>query len=309
MKIEIIAAALFSFIPFVSYGQVNSTPDLASNASAPTLNNQPRHLYMQFLNSYNMPVIMEVEHATIGNDVNSISDFNDQNIKFISKTSIFGKMDASSLWDIKKFSYKYGRTKDSSITLTTTFNDGRTATDTSFHGYPIKVHSKNNDSEWKDVTSFQGTAYSSFPQSINHNAKVDLHYVSSGVYDIQFVSEEEAEPQIEKIKKIVQDQERNQKQSQAETKRKEQEQQQAEEQQRAKNIAAATKAPRGSEDSCQRTDLNKWAVRVDPKFVIVNCQFGGEISLDDLKNAGWLVVNKSINNDGVVTDYYIRKAR
>lgn len=75
----------------------------------------------------------------------------------------------------------------------------------------------------------------------------------------------------------------------------------------AKNIAAMTKLPRGSEDSCRR-DTNR-AIMSDPDYATLNCQMGGEIELHDLKSAGWIVVNKSKGDYGFVTDYYIRKAR
>ncbi|MCL4630006.1 hypothetical protein [Burkholderia multivorans] len=82
---------------------------------------------------------------------------------------------------------------------------------------------------------------------------------------------------------------------------------QAKQKEEAKNIAAMAKAPLGSEDSCHR-DTNR-AIMADPDYATLNCQFGGEVELADLKKAGWLVVNKTKGEYGFVTDYYIKKAR
>lgn len=75
----------------------------------------------------------------------------------------------------------------------------------------------------------------------------------------------------------------------------------------AKNIAAMTKLPRGSEDSCHRDTTR--AIMSDPDYATLDCQLGGEVELDELKKAGWLVVNKSKDQYGFISDYYIRKAR
>ncbi|QHE92117.1 hypothetical protein PI93_017990 [Pandoraea fibrosis] len=73
----------------------------------------------------------------------------------------------------------------------------------------------------------------------------------------------------------------------------------------AKNIAAMAQLPRGSEDSCKR---DKQAHISGPDYSTLNCQLGGIVELDDLRNAGWIVVNKMEGQYGF-EDYLIRKAR
>lgn len=75
------------------------------------------------------------------------------------------------------------------------------------------------------------------------------------------------------------------------------------------NLRKMAKADRGLEDSCKRTDLARYVVRLDPDDVEVNCQFGGLVDLLSLKEAGWLVASRIKDKDNVVTEYFIRKAR
>jgi hypothetical protein len=65
-------------------------------------------------------------------------------------------------------------------------------------------------------------------------------------------------------------------------------------------IAKFTQMERGSEDSCRRIRYNNDTL---------NCQFGGIISLYDLKVSGWLVISEKKDNDGYPYEYYVRKAR
>lgn len=84
----------------------------------------------------------------------------------------------------------------------------------------------------------------------------------------------------------------------------------------AGNIEKMSKVDRGMEDSCKRIMKTtagpggSWFIGTkDPDNAEIKFQFGGEVFLQGLANAGWLVINKNRDSDGIVTEYYIRKAR
>jgi hypothetical protein len=93
----------------------------------------------------------------------------------------------------------------------------------------------------------------------------------------------------------------------------------------AKNIAAMSKLPRGSEDSCKRVGYFQGPIyqdapggwifyhgggfQKDPDDADLQCQLDGRINTGSLSKAGWIVVDKTRNADEYVTDYFIRKSR
>lgn len=82
---------------------------------------------------------------------------------------------------------------------------------------------------------------------------------------------------------------------------------------KASNLKKMARAEKGTEDTCKR----KWRVTgsgwligpIDPDNVDIACTFSGDVQLQDLPNAGWIIVNKNKNQDGYVSDYLIRKVR
>jgi hypothetical protein len=77
-------------------------------------------------------------------------------------------------------------------------------------------------------------------------------------------------------------------------------------------MAKVTQMERGSEDSCRRIikDKNeKYLSLQDPTDAKLSCQFGGVLNLSDMKAAGWIVISKQKDDEGIVYEYLLRKAR
>lgn len=106
-------------------------------------------------------------------------------------------------------------------------------------------------------------------------------------------------------KKMQQDAEAQQYAAEQQRKGAEQQRKSAEERGR---VEMWSKYGKGSEDSCKRSPQT-YAVQLDPDSADVICQFGGAFNVKDMNKAGWLIVNKQRTNDGMVTEYYIRKVR
>lgn len=47
----------------------------------------------------------------------------------------------------------------------------------------------------------------------------------------------------------------------------------------------------------------------DPKDASSYYKFGGNVSLLDMKAAGWIVISKQKDSEGMVKEYLLRKAR
>jgi hypothetical protein len=76
-----------------------------------------------------------------------------------------------------------------------------------------------------------------------------------------------------------------------------------------KNLEKMGKETRGSEDTCKRIIEQKYLIPKDPDEAKATCQFGGMIEISDLPKLGWIVISKQKADDGLVTNYLIRKAR
>ena len=77
-------------------------------------------------------------------------------------------------------------------------------------------------------------------------------------------------------------------------------------------IAKVTQMERGSEDSCRRIikdRYEKYLSLQDPIDAKLICQFGGSLNLSDMKAAGWIVISRQKDDEGIVNEYLLRKSR
>lgn len=225
--------------------------------------------------------------------------------EFIHTSAIFGKDKHVPLQDVRAFSYQERGVKGIGQ-FATILTDKRQIVDEKYQGgYSLKVFDLADESKWAAIIAFSGTSYQAYPPNKGQNDRIALDQPSLAGFDVTFLTEDEARQRIAKVEQLMQAEEAaRDKQARAAN-----EKAQLQMQKKAQTVAEMAKAQRGSEDSCKRTDLNGYVVKYDPDFVEINCQFGGVVELTDLKSAGWLVINKTKDKDGVVTDYYIRKAR
>ncbi|WP_374586483.1 hypothetical protein [Pseudoduganella sp.] len=250
--------------------------------------------------------VLVVDKAWLGGERPApVLDLTPLRISFTHTSSIFGKEKRVPLQEVAGFSYQEARTRGIGR-FVTSLRDKTQVTDDSYQGhYPLKTIDRNDDSKWAAVLALGGTSYQVSPVSKNTGDRVSFKQEDMNATQVTFVSENDAKQFIALF-------DQKQKEEQA-ARDKKAEAQRAEAQlamqKKAQALAEMAKVARGSEDSCKRTDLGRSILTYDPESVEINCQFGGVVELSGLKSAGWLVVNKTKDKDGVVTEYYIRKAR
>ncbi|MGI4720684.1 MAG: hypothetical protein ACRYGO_22535 [Janthinobacterium lividum] len=265
-----------------------------------------RRTYVAYRSARNERAVLVVDKAYLGEQARPVADIGAMGAEFIHTSAIFGKDKRVPLKDVAGFSYVEAGNRGIG-TFTTRLVDQREIVDKSYQGhYPLKVYDAADNAKWSAVVAFGGTAYyTSYPQRKSGNQRLSLRQEDLANHDVVFLTEQEAKREMAKVEESLE----LERKAQAQRDQAAREKAEAESAKQKQALAAMAKAPRGTEDACKRTDLNRTVVRYDPDYVEIACQFGGVVQLDGLKGAGWLVVSKTKDKDGVVTDYYIRKAR
>jgi len=269
-----------------------------------------KRLYISYQSRGRDAAVFVVDRIQLGGERPSpVLDFNALNISFTHTSAIFGKDKQVPLRDVRAFSYEAAGNPGIGR-FTTVFTDKRQVADDSYQGhYPLIAYDPEDRSYWAALLSLAGTSYQVSPPRKNENDRISLKQEDLDGYQLTFLGEEEAKQRIADIEQKINVDRNARAQAEQAAREKAKAQEQIYMQKKAQALAEMAKVPRGTEDSCKRTDLGGYVVKYDPDSVQINCQFGGVIQLEDLKSAGWLVVNKTKDKDGVVTDYYIRKAR
>lgn len=280
--------------------------DSGMTAALADLDARKAHRVYLSYRSRNQERVFIVDKALLGDRPLAAADIEALDVQFIHTSAIFSKDKRVPLRDVKAFSYQEAARTQGIGDFKTRFADNSLVTDGSYQGrYPMKVYDVADESQWIAITALAGTSYQVSPSRKNQNDRIAVDQNSLSGVEITFLSEDEAKQRIAKVEQLIQaDQDARTQANQAA-----QEKAKLQMQKKAQTLAEMAKVQRGAEDACKRTDLGGYVVKYDPEAVEINCQFGGIVELQDLKSAGWLVVNKSKDKDGVVTDYYIRKAR
>lgn len=260
-----------------------------------------KRLYVRMQRADGGPArLMVVESASVGGPAPSIAyDLSALDLTFTHTSTIFGADKTVPLPKVTSFLYV---SKGQGIgELKTGFRDGAYSTDTKYQsGYPIKSSEKGSQSV--GIQELAGTVYPG--KSLNEHWKFDTGSLSG--YIVTFILEDQGRGIVEKFEDEIATRQKVKEQidrTAAEQRRIELER---DEERKSKALSEMGKARIGSEDSCRRLGF---AAVSDSDFVDVECQFAGKLNLTDLRNVGWLVVNKTRDSNNVVREYFIRKVR
>ncbi|XLZ71295.1 hypothetical protein ABT364_04835 [Massilia sp. SR12] len=280
--------------------------DQETKAALAELSTQKAQRLYLAIRSRSYERVLVVDKAWLGGDRTAPAlDLTPLRLSVTHTSAIFGKEKRAPLQDVTSISYQEFRTKGIGR-FVTVMRDKSQLADDSYQGhFPLKSVDRSDDSKWVAIMAMGGTSYQVSPVVKNQNERISFKQEDLNGTQVTFVSENDAQQFIAAFEqKQKEDQAARDKKAQAERA-----EAQLASQKKAQTLAEMAKVARGSEDSCKRTDLGRSILTYDPESVEINCQFGGVVELGGLKSAGWLVVSKSKDKDGVVTEYYIRKAR
>jgi hypothetical protein len=284
----------------------NAQSEAASQGD--TKNGTEKNLYF-VVKTATSRMLYAAEHYQLGGtSPTSTEDASKLNLMVVTKSHILGSDEKIPLKDVHTFYYDGSRSRDNPIGdfKVTTFSNSATLDSSYQNPWPIKHFI--DEKQWVPLTEISGTAYNipyNATPSIIQNASLSLSVSNLDRTTVTMVTTDVARKMIDIIMSKIADANRVQDKKKEELAAKKQ--QEAAEIQA--NITQMSKEARGSEDSCKRIMTQQYVITIDPDSAPIKCQFGGFVSTDVLAQAGWLIVNKTRGKDGVVTDYYIRKAR
>lgn len=256
-------------------------------------------------------VLMVVESAKFGGGkADEAVDLFAPDLRLIHTSVLFGKDKTVPLQQVSSFRYRHGGAGGVGE-LKTKLVDNAEIIDKSYGGdYPLRAY--RDADTWYAVMRLWGTIYPS-----GRKDGLDIGLSALSMREVVFLSQEEGSQLAAKYE--ARNQLLLQMDAQAERAAAERVKIDAERaRQQARNyieqerrrkaplLAEMAKAKLGTEDACKRVGSSPVN---NPDDDEIECQFGGKISVGDLKGAGWLVANRQRNKHGVVEDYYIRKAR
>ena len=261
-----------------------------------------RRLYVRMQRSDGGPArLMAVESASIGGPVPAtVYDLAALDLIFTHGSSIFSADKTVPLEKVTSFLYVE---KAQGIgELKTGYRDDTYTTDSRYQGgYPIKVLQQG--AKAFSVKEFVGTVYPG--RSMNEHWKLDPASLSGFI--ITFFPEVKGKSLVAQFEEEIAARQKISEQAERAAAEQRQVERAREIERKSKLLADMLKAPRGTEDSCQR--VAPFSGIADPSSADIECQFGGKIDLGDLKSVGWLVVNKQRDSENYVREYYIRKVR
>lgn len=237
-----------------------------------------------------------------------VPDIASRNLRMTTTSHIFGSDETVPLEDVKSFYYGGPRARNTGLIgdfKVITVNGTRL--DSSYQNpFPIKDYPDNV--KWSALVSVSGTSYvKPYQGSASKQANATLELATERLAEttVSLISADEAQKWIDSInKEMAVAQQAQEKKAQAVAIERQKEAETIK-----NNSAQMANLPRGSEDSCKRIIAQQYIIPKDPEYALMKCQFGGLVSTEVLPQAGWLIVNKTRDSDGIVTDYYIRKAR
>lgn len=262
-------------------------------------------LYISYFSDNKSPKLMLVESITLGGQrTQDVFDLAALDIKFTHTSAMLGKDKTVEWKQVRSFHYQQSGNVRGIGKLLTTLVDNTQFIDKSYQGrYPLKEHESGD--YWRAITQFNGTTY----PGKNKNDYLRLGQDDLSSYEVTFLTEEDGKQQVAKFEEAILAQQKEKEQAERVAAEKFRISSEKETERKAKLLAEMSSAKRGSEDSCKRLEFGTYMVKLDPDSVDIDCQFGGKINLTDLKSAGWLIVNKQKDSEGIVREYYIRKAR
>jgi hypothetical protein len=241
--------------------------------------------------------LMVVEAATIGGQSPAtVYDLSALDLTFTHASATFGADKIAALEKVSSFLYveKSRGTGE----LKTGFRDDTYLTDSTYKGvYPIKVAPGAYG-----LQEIKGTVYPG--KILNKTWKLDTANLSGFI--VTFFTEEKGKSLVAKLDEEFEVRQKAKDQADRAAAAQRQAELAREQEAKATALKEMGKMPIGSEDSCRRVGF---AAVADSDFAPVECQFSGKVNLNDLKSAGWLIVNKQRDSDNVVREYYIRKVR
>ncbi|AKU23508.1 hypothetical protein ACZ75_20655 [Massilia sp. NR 4-1] len=282
-------------------GLISADADVAA-AFSELERQKNRRLYVRMQHADGGPaLLMTVESTSIGGPAPRIVyDLSALDLTFTHTSSIFSAAKTVPLEKVTSFLYI--KKTHGVGELKTGYRDGTYTMDSSYQGgYPIKVPQPGATAY--GVTEFVGTVYPG--RSLNEHWKLDPANLSG--YIITFFPEDKGKALVAKFEEEVVAQQKAKEQANSVAAEQRRLERAREDERKSKVLAEMSKAPRGTEDSCQR--VAPFSGFDDPASADIECKFSGKVDLWDLKSAGWLVVNKQRDSNNYVREYFIRKVR
>lgn len=256
-------------------------------------------------------VFMVVESAKLGGGkVSEAVDLFAPDLKLIHTSVLFGQDKTVPFQQVSSFGYRQGNTRGIGEFKTKLIDNTEIIDKSYASDYPLRAYQ--GADKWYAVMRLSGTIYPS-----RRKDGLDIELSALSMREVVFLSQEEgsqlaakyeanyelmlrmdAQAERAAAERIKADAERARLQTKNYIDQ--------ERRRKAPLLAEMARAKLGTEDACKRVRPSPVD---DPDDDEIECQFGGKISVADLKGAGWLVVNRQRNKYGVVEDYYIRKAR
>ena len=294
-----ITIALSAMTLVTCFAQADEQVKVSTQAKDTALRNP---LYFFVADRGNTKILYVAETYTTGES--KTEDVTTLNLNLTTKTKTFGANESIPFSQVLSFQYDPdARSKKHEMgNLTIETNAGKIVSEDYSEHWPIK-HVK--EKGWTALVSITGKAYDVNNNRIYPNQTLSLSLKDLSDKKIWMDTEDKAQSVIKIVENYIADQNKQNQQRRIEN----QAQVERERELAKAKVAKLAKEPRGSEDSCKRVSGPSWVVLEDPPNPEMRCAFAGNVNLEQLQSAGWLIVNKTRDSTGVVTDYYIRKAR